>query len=223
MRVIFIGNKNFYYLIQEVMETEIEYAENLNDIYKTEKEFILVTDGEKAENLEVKRIKYLKKIIIFTNKLDVELLNDLMENSIIFNAYKKEKYVFITEYLNNNTAKKENKEPKRIKISDLTREAYLDPNDILYFSYDRYIKKSFAKTEKDIFYSRTGLGEIGEKLKESGKFQRVERSFIVNTEKILYINFKDEYVKFENGEIIYVGRKKLKEISEKMDEEIKKL
>jgi hypothetical protein len=223
MEIIFMGNKNFYYLIQEVMGNEIKYTQTPDLLYKVNREFILVTEGEKTENFEIKNIKYLKKIIIFTNKLDVEFLNYLIDNNIAFNAYKKEKYVFIGDYIKKKTAEREKTEPKRIKISDLTREAYLNLDSILYFSYDRHIKKSFAKTEKDIFYSRMGLGEIEEELKESRKFQRAERSFIVNTEKILYINFKDEYIKFENGEIIYMGRKKLKEISEQMEEEIKKL
>ena len=223
MEIIFMGNKNFYYLIHEVMGNEIKYTQTPDLLYKVNREFILVTEGEKTENFEIKNIKYLKKIIIFTNKLDVEFLNYLIENNIAFNAYKKEKYVFIGDYIKKKTDEREKPESKRIKISDLTREAYLNLDSILYFSYDRYIKKSFAKTEKDIFYSRMGLGEIEEELKESRKFQRAERSFIVNTEKILYINFKDEYIKFENGEIIYMGRKKLKEISEQMEEEIKKL
>ena len=189
MEIIFMGNKNFYYLIHEVMGNEIKYTQTPDLLYKVNREFILVTEGEKTENFEIKNIKYLKKIIIFTNKLDVEFLNYLIENNIAFNAYKKEKYVFIGDYIKKKTDEREKLEPERIKISDLTREAYLNLDSILYFSYDRYIKESFAKTEKDIFYSRMGLGEIEEELKESRKFQRVERSFIINTEKILYINF----------------------------------
>ena len=61
MEIIFMGNKKFYYLIQEVMGNEIKYTQTLDLLYKVNREFILVTEGEKTENFEIKKYKIPEK------------------------------------------------------------------------------------------------------------------------------------------------------------------
>ena len=222
MKIIFIGNKNFYFLIQETTDKDILYLENVNNLEKIKEKYILIIDNELQEYQEIKSSDLLIKFIIFTNKIEVDCLNYLLESKLNFQIFKKEKYIFLEDILKKISIKKVRTQIKKLIISDITKEVYLNIEDILYFSYDRYMKKSFAKVDKSIFYSRKALGEIEEELKELEMFQRIERSFIVNMNKIFYINFKDEYIKFKNEETIYINKKKLKEISEIMEKEIKK-
>ena len=88
----------------------------------------------------------------------------------------------------------------------------IEPDDILYISYSKVIRKAVIKTVNQEYFTARHLFEIEKLLSKFSEFVRIERSNIVNINRISGINFKEEIVIFDNNETLQLSRRILKKL-----------
>ena len=88
----------------------------------------------------------------------------------------------------------------------------IEPDDILYISYSKVIRKAVVKTVNQEYFTARHLFEIEKLLSKFSEFVRIERSNIVNINRISGINFKEEIVIFDNNETLQLSRRILKKL-----------
>ncbi|WP_426709387.1 LytR/AlgR family response regulator transcription factor [Cetobacterium sp. SF1] len=217
-RFYYMGNKTFLFLLSEVLEENIQDISSGNIEIDGENNILILEDLEKIEEIEKYRDK-LKMTLCYADILKTKYLNFSLEKSLNIRFYEKNQYIDINNIINEMKKIKLNFEDK-ILVSDFSEEVLINLNKIDYFSYDRNNKKAFLKFKDQKIFLRKTLSELEDILPEE-YFFRIERSYIVNINQIIHINYKEEYIIFESLEKIYVNKLKLKNLSQVLEQKYK--
>lgn len=217
-RFYYMGNKTFLFLLSEVLEENIQDISSGNIEIDGENNILILEDLEKIEEIEKYRDK-LKMTLCYADILKTKYLNFSLEKSLNIRFYEKNQYIDINNIINEMKKIKLNFEDK-ILVSDFSEEVLINLNKIDYFSYDRNNKKAFLKFKDQKIFLRKTLSELEDILPEE-YFFRIERSYIVNINQIIHINYKEEYIIFESLEKIYVNKLKLKNLSQILEQKYK--
>lgn len=217
-RFYYMGNKTFLFLLSEVLEENIQDISSGNIEIDGENNILILEDLEKIEEIEKYRDK-LKMTLCYADILKTKYLNFSLEKSLNIRFYEKNQYIDINNIINEMKKIKLNFEDK-ILVSDFSEEVLINLNKIDYFSYDRNNKKAFLLFKDQKIFLRKTLSELEDILPEE-YFFRIERSYIVNINQIIHINYKEEYIIFESLEKIYVNKLKLKNLSQILEQKYK--
>lgn len=211
----FIGNDNFYFLLNEVSSLSIESVEHPWGAVEIEEGSIVIVEAleviEKLLEIEDK----LLGVIIYTDEIKTIHLKLIKKFNIRVVLKEKEEYVYCDNHIEGLESRFYFGEESVVIVSDISEEAVVKLGEISYFSYDRITKKSFAKHGIESFFLRKNLGELEELLPED-LFFRLDRSYIINIKQVKGINFKEEFLIFKSDEKIYINRGKLKSLSKKL-------
>lgn len=88
----------------------------------------------------------------------------------------------------------------RFKIR--SREYSIGISSILYFEASN--KKTILRTAGQAFEFYMPMSEVIEKLPDS--FVRTHKSYVVNTDKISFVDYKDMAIKLKDGSVVYLSR-----------------
>lgn len=211
----FIGNDNFYFLLNEVSNLSIEKAELLWEGVEIEEKSIVILESlDLIENLlEIE--DNLLGIIIYTDEIKTIHLKFMKKFNTRVVLKEKKEYVYCDTHIEGLESRFSFGEESLVVVSDVSEEAVVKLGEINYFSYDRIMKKSFAKVGIESLFLRKNLGELEELLPEE-LFYRLDRSYIINIKQVKGINFKEEFITFKNNEKTYINKGKLKILSKKL-------
>lgn len=211
----FIGNDNFYFLLNEVSNSSIENVKLTWGAEKIEEGSIVIAESldliEKLLEIE----DSLLGIIIYTDEIKTIHLKLIKEFNIRVVLKEKKEYVYCDTHIEGLESRLSFDEESVVIVSDVSEEAVVKLGEISYFSYDRITKKSFGKHGVESFFLRKNLGELEELLPEE-LFFRLDRSYIINIKQVKGINFKEEFITFKSDEKVYINRGKLKSLSKKL-------
>ena len=205
--------KGLEILLREYYEYEFINTENyeIYDILK-EKVTLLIMD-DSGENTE-SRLKLLKKynvkVLLLSSDFDIQTLRKYIREKLIFDFLKKKNYQLIEEIIDYINA--QDNVTDKIYIETSSMKVLIEPDDILYISYSKVIRKAVVKTVNQEYFTARHLFEIEKLLSKFSEFVRIERSNIVNINRISGINFKEEIVIFDNNETLQLSRRILKKL-----------
>lgn len=218
MNNYFVGNSTFLFLLNEVLMEPLQKIKTISEVDKKNKDNILIAEDlyflDKWEKFE----SFFKVIIIYTDEVKTIYLKKLKELNINYILLEKKEYVNLEENLMHLKYQRLFSSEDKIMVSNIWEELVVNLKDINYFSYDRVGKKSFLVLNNKQFFLRKTLGELEVILPEI--FFRVERSYLVNMDQIKVINYREEYIVFNDSETIYLNKNKLKTLSEKLSKKI---
>jgi len=222
MNNYFMGNDNFYFLLNEVTDISIKKIKNIHEITEPKNENILILESlshlEDLQDIE----NFFFAVVLYTDEIKVVQLNKLKALNIEVILKEKKDYIFCNNHIENLEYIVSLSEDDKIILSDISEEALVKLGEIYYFSYDRVNKKSFAKINNESFFIRKNLGDLENLLPEE-LFFRMERSYIINLKQVKIINFKEEFVLLQNNEKIYINKGKLKILSNKCNKKYNRL
>lgn len=223
-----IINENVKNIITKAMfKTNIEYKTYLFEEYNKDfdniikskiqnKIYILDIEVGKKSGLDIaKKIRekdwdsiililsahYEMEFIAYKSKI---LLLDFISK---FDIYDKKMYEIITTCVN----KKISNEYFTINAERKHKNIYF--NDILYITYDSFIRKTKIITYNEIYETIAPLKHIKDKLK--GNFVYSHRSCIINLNNVKSIDYKNKIITFKNNtNIDLLSRNYIKEVRE---------
>ena len=200
-------------LLKEYYEYEFIDTKNYeaHDILKENVVLLIMDDSGEDTELRLRLLKkYNIKVLLLSSGFDIQSLRKCIREKLIVDFLKKKDYHLIDEiidFVNN-----ENDKKNKLYIDTSFIKVLIEPCDILYISYSKIIRKSAIKTTDQEYLSNKHLFEIEELLSGFPEFVRIERSNIVNMNKIKGINFKEEIIIFDNNETLQLSRRILKKL-----------
>ncbi len=211
----FIGNDNFYFLLNEISNLSIEKVESLWEGVEVEEKSIVIIESLEAIEKLLEVEDKLLGVIIYTEEIKTAYLKLIKKFNIRVILKEKEEYVYCDNHIEGLESRFSLDEESVVIVSDVSEEVVVKLGEVNYFSYDRITKKSFAKVGIESCFLRKNLGELEELLPEE-LFFRLDRSYIINVKQVKGINFKEEFLTFKNDERTYINRGKLKILSKKL-------
>lgn len=205
--------KNLEILLREYFEYDFIDTKNydIQNILEENIRILIIDDSNK--NLDI-RLELCKKyninVILLATVFDMLILRKYIKEKLISDFLKKKNYQLIDESIDSLNESKEKK--TKIYIDDSFVKALINPNDILYISYLRHVRKSVIKIDGNEYLSKKNLIEIENLLSAYPEFIRIERSSIININHIKEINSKKEVLIFDNNESLQLSRKILKKL-----------
>ena len=152
------------------------------------------------------------KVILLATVFDIMLLRTLMHKKLIYDFLNKRDYIYIDEIIENIS---ESEKDTQLFIEDSFIKTFVSVNDIVYITYSRYTRKSAVILYNgNEFFTKKNLIEIERILSSHPEFSRVERSSIVNLNRIWQINYKKEILIFDSGEILQLSKRTLKNVED---------
>lgn len=206
-------DKGLEILLREYYEYEfINTADyEIYDILKEEVILLIMDDSGKNTGLRLELLKkYNIKVLLLSSDFDIQVLRKYIRENLIFDFLKKKDYQLIEEIVDfvNTLGNVKNK----FYIDTSSMKVLIEPDDILYVGYSKVVRKAVIKTTDQEYFTTRHLFEIEELLSEFAEFVRIERSNIVNINRISGINFKEEMLIFDNNEILQLSRRILKKL-----------
>lgn len=206
-------DKGLEILLREYYEYEfintVDYE--IHDILKEEVILLIMDDSGKNTGLRLELLKkYNIKVLLLSSDFDIQILRKYIRENLIFDFLKKKDYQLIEEIVEfiNTQGNVKNK----FYIDTSSMKVLIEPDDILYVGYSKVVRKAVIKTTDQEYFTTRHLFEIEELLSEFSEFVRIERSNIVNINRISGINFKEEILIFDNNEILQLSRRILKKL-----------
>lgn len=201
----FLGKKIFFY------EYKTEKSENILSAMEEDIIDIIVVDKELyniKNTLEILKNSNIRVIYAGFNT-PVKEIKKYLKNGYIFDYIEKSEFTEIEEILKN--IKWKGKKKKKIVFSgENSIETVIEVEKIYHIYYDRISRKSVVATENGEFYSKKNMSEMEELFSNYETFARIDRGTIVNTDRIVEIDYRNEFIRFDNMKKIGVGSKSLK-------------
>ena len=183
----------------------------IHDILKKEVILLIMDDSGKNIGQRLKLLKkYNIKVLLLSSDFDIQILRKYIRENLIFDFLKKKDYQLIEEIVDFINTQDDIKNKLYIDTSSI--KVLVEPGDILYVSYSKVVRKAVIKTADQEYFTAKHLFEIEELLSKFSEFVRIERSNIVNINRISGINFKEEILIFDNNEILQLSRRILKKL-----------
>ena len=199
-------------LLKEYFEYEFISTKDYNFQKIYSEHFDLAILDSVHENLENRLWEYKSKeikVILLATFFDIMILRNLLHKKLIYDFLNKRDYVYIDEILEN--IANENERNAELCIEDSFVKTFVSINDIIYITYSRYTRKSCVRLYNgNEFLSKNNLVEIEDILSPYPEFSRIERSNIVNLNRIKQINYKKEVLIFDSDEILQLSKRTLK-------------
>ena len=205
--------RNLEILLREYYEYDFINTVNyeVHDILKEDITLLIMDDSDKNAGLRLKLLKkYNIKVLFLSSDFDIQILRKYIRENLIFDFLKKKDYQLIEEIMGFITT--QNNAKNKLFIDTSSMKVLVEPHDILYISYSKVIRKSVIKTSDQEYFTARHLFEIEGLLSRFSEFVRIERSNIVNMNRISGINFKEEMLIFDNNEILQLSRRILKKL-----------
>ena len=203
-------------LLKEYFDYEFVNTKDYNFPKIYSEHFDLAILDSIHENLESRLWEYKSKevkVILLATVFDIMLLRDLLHKKLIYDFLNKRDYIYIDEILESIT-----NVPERITelyIEDSFVKTFVSIDDIIYITYSRYTRKSCVKLYNgNEFFSKNNLVEIEGILSIYPEFARIERSNIVNLNRIKQINYKKESLVFDSDEVLQLSKRTLKNVED---------
>ena len=206
-------DKGLEILLREYYEYEfINTADyEIHDILKEEISLLITDDSDKNAELRLKLLKKCNiKVLLLSSDFDIQILRKYIRENLIFDFLKKKDYQMIEEIID--FINTQNNIKNKLYIDTSSMKVLVEPDDILYISYSKVIRKAVIKTRNQEYFTTRHLFEIEGLLSDFSEFVRIERSNIVNINRISGINFKEEILIFDNNEILQLSRRILKKL-----------
>ena len=199
-------------LLKEYFEYEFISTKDYNFQKIYSEHFDLAILDSVHENLENRLWEYKSKeikVILLATFFDVMILRNLLHKKLIYDFLNKRDYIYIDEILEN--IANENERNAELCIEDSFVKTFVSINDIIYITYSRYTRKSCVRLYNgNEFLSKNNLVEIEDILSPYPEFSRIERSNIVNLNRIKQINYKKEVLIFDSDEILQLSKRTLR-------------
>ena len=203
-------------LLKEYFDYEFVNTKDYNFPKIYSEHFDLAILDSIHENLESRLWEYKSKevkVILLATVFDIMLLRDLLHKKLIYDFLNKRDYIYIDEILESIT-----NVPERITelyIEDSFVKTFVSIDDIIYITYSRDTRKSCVKLYNgNEFFSKNNLVEIEGILSIYPEFARIERSNIVNLNRIKQINYKKESLVFDSDEVLQLSKRTLKNVED---------
>ena len=206
-------DRNLEILLREYYEYDFINTVNyeVHDILKEDITLLIMDDSDKNAELRLKLLKkYNIKVLFLSSDFDIQILRKYIRENLIFDFLKKKDYQMIEEIID--FINTQNNIKNKLYIDTSSMKVLVEPDDILYISYSKVIRKAVIKTRNQEYFTTRHLFEIEGLLSDFSEFVRIERSNIVNINRISGINFKEEILIFDNNEILQLSRRILKKL-----------
>ena len=201
----FLGKEILFYEYKTGKEMNIvsKIEEDMLDILVIDKEFFNLKNGlESIKNSNA-------KVIYAGFNTPVKEIKSYLKSGEIFDYIEKSEFTEIEEIVKN--IRKKGKKKKKILFSGENGAEYIvDIEKVYHVYYDRISRKAVIVTENGEFYSKRNMSEMEELFSNYESFARVDRGTIVNTDRIAEIDYRNEFIRFDNMKKIAVGSKSLK-------------
>lgn len=193
---LFIKN-NIEYEIKEFSKYDKQLEQEIENSLTSK---IYILDIEMPNSIsgidiarKIRKTDWNSIIIIVTSHLDSSL--DALKAQIMLLAFLS-KYdeceKNLTNVLKKVVTKVNDKKVLLFETNGITHRIYLD--DIIYITFDNVERKSVIQTTYGPFFSNKNISDIAEEL--NGHFFQTHRGFVINTEKISTIDWKQSTVYF---------------------------
>lgn len=154
---------------------------------------------------------YNIKVILLATVFDIFTLRKFVKEDLICDFLNKKDYTFIEEIIA--SLKEKSSKKSKIYVDDSFVKVLIYPMEILYIIYSRYIRKSVIKLGNGKeYYSKKNLMEIEVMLSSYPEFIRIERSSIININRIKEINIKKESIIFDSDDVLQLSKRILKNL-----------
>lgn len=193
----------FEYKAGSVEELLVFIEENGIDVVVVDKELYNIKN-----TLSVLKENHIKVIYAGFNTT-IKELKEYVKRKEIYEYIEKSNYTEIETILTEIKSAK----TKKNKISFTTEsssEVVISIEDIIYIHYDRETRRGVIVSEKGEFFSKKNMSELESFFANYQKFLRIDRGTIINIDKIFEIDYRNEYIKFDNNKKISVGAKTLR-------------
>ncbi len=201
----FLGKSIYFY--------EYKTGKDINIISKLEEDMINIVVVDKElyninSTLEIIKNSNIKVIYAGFNSGAKEI-KKYWKNGYIFDYIEKSEFTEIEQILKD--IKWKGKKKKKIVFSgDNSSEIVVNIENIYHIYYDRISRKSVIATESGEFHSKKNMSEMEELFSNYESFVRIDRGTIVNSDRIAEIDYRNEFIRFDNMKKIGVGSKSLK-------------
>ncbi len=155
-------------------------------------------------------------IILMGYNINGSSIRNYFKDRLIFDYIEKNNFILLKNILKKYVKVRYSFD--KILVSESSSDTLISIHDICYINYDRENRRSIIWTDKKEFYSKKSLSEIEEILEPFENFIRGERSVILNKKRIIYLDYKDEKLGFDNGSSLYLSKKTLKNIRKELKE-----
>lgn len=189
---------------------------NLNGNCKCKKKWDLILIDSRTEGLEEKLNRYFQmKIpsILLVGPTELSIMKKYLLNGIVVDCVPRNTISMIQNSIKLQLSPKE--EVDTLFLKDSSQVGMLKINmieSITYCSVQRVCR--FNLENGKTFILKRKFSDI-EKIQQKEEFVKIERGTIVNTCLIESLNYKEECICFKSGNVIYISRRKLKDM-EKM-------
>ncbi len=189
---------------------------NLNGNCKCKKKLDLILIDSRTEGLEEKLNRYFQmKIpsILLVGPTELSIMKKYLLNGIVVDCVPRNTISMIQNSIKLQLSPKE--EVDTLFLKDSSQVGMLKINmieSITYCSMQRVCR--FNLENGKTFILKRKFSDI-EKIQQKEEFVKIERGTIVNTCLIESLNYKEECIFFKSGNVIYISRRKLKDM-EKM-------
>ena len=201
----FLGKNIYFYEYKDGKELNIisRLEEDMIDIVVVDKELYNI-----KTTLEIIKNSNIKAIYAGFNTPAKDIKKHWAAGNII-GYIEKSEYTEIEEILKN--VKWKGKKKRKIVFSgENSSEIVIDIDKVYHVYYDRILRKSVIATGIGEFYSKKNMSEMEELFSNYDSFARIDRGTIVNTDRIAEIDYRNEFIRFDNAKKIGVGSKSLK-------------
>ena len=201
----FLGKSIYFY--------EYKTGKDINIISKLEEDMINIVVVDKElyninSTLEIIKNSNIKVIYAGFNSGAKEI-KKYWKNGYIFDYIEKSEFTEIEQILKD--IKWKGKKKKKIVFSgDNSSEIVVNIENIYHIYYDRISRKSVIATESGEFHSKKNMSEMQGHFSNYESFVRIDRGTIVNSDRIAEIDYRNEFIRFDNMKKIGVGSKSLK-------------
>jgi hypothetical protein len=201
----FLGKSIYFY--------EYKTGKDINIISKLEEDMINIVVIDKElyninNTLEMIKNSNIKVIYAGFNSGAKEI-KKYWKNGYISDYIEKSEFTEIEQILKE--IKWKGKKKKKIVFSgENSSEIVVNIENIYHIYYDRISRKSVIATENGEFHSKKNMSEMEELFSNYESFVRIDRGTIVNSDRIAEIDYRNEFIRFDNMKKIGVGSKSLK-------------
>lgn len=220
-----LNDESLKILIEEFMGIDVlfmEYNENkqdnifekvddgLIDVVVVDKELYSLRDT--LLKLKESRIK----VIYAGHNTTIKELKEFFKRKEIFDYIEKSNFSEIEAVLN--AIKISRKRKTKISfIGESGAEAILAIEEIIHIYYDRESRRGVIVTDRGDCYSKKNMSELEELFSHYQKFIRIDRGTIINIDRIVEIDYRNEFIKFDNTKKIGVGAKTLRNFRKELN------
>jgi len=215
-----LNNTDLYTILENYLENEVKLYNFEKEIQKFEDEIIedkieIVIIDRNIMNLPeiLKRLRLIERIIILSgSRSDYKLAFKYIKKGMIDFFLQNDKFEEIKEILKEVEVKKENEYKKFFVKDENSWQTLIKIEDVYMVTYDRMNRKSILMTKQENVFAKKSLQEIEKILYKYKKFLRVDRSAIININKVEKIDAEKGLVLFDNGEKSYQNDSAIKEL-----------